>query len=186
MAKTLEARTAGGDIEVGDAGGEVELSTSGGDIRVGKVSGEARLSTAGGNLELKGATGRVVAKTSGGDIRLHSVTGSVEARTAGGEVEAEISPSGKGSSRLVSSGGRIRLFLAENAKASVEAMIRVHGSWGKRGDRYQVKSDFKADTYEKDEDDEEIRATYMINGGGERIDVETVNADIEIRKGKAR
>ncbi|MCU0453180.1 MAG: DUF4097 domain-containing protein [Bacteroidetes bacterium] len=186
VAKTLDARTAGGDIEVGDVGGEAKLSTSGGDIRVGKVSGEASLSTAGGNLELKGATGRVSAKTSGGDIRLHAVTGSVEARTAGGEVEAEISPSGKGSSRLVSSGGRIVLYLPENAKASVEATIRVHGSWGRRGDRYQVRSDFKADSYEKNEDDEEIRAGYSINGGGERIDLETVNADIEVRKGKAR
>lgn len=186
VAKTLDARTAGGDIEVGDVGGEAKLSTSGGDIRVGKVSGEASMSTAGGNLELKGATGRVTAKTSGGDIRLQGVTGSVEARTAGGEVEAEISPSGKGSSRLTSSGGRIVLYLPENAKASVEATIRVHGSWGRRADRYQVRSDFKADSYEKDEDDEEIRAIYSINGGGERIDLETVNADIEIRKGRAR
>ncbi len=186
VAKTLEARTAGGDIEVGDVGGEAKLSTSGGDIRVGRVSGEASMSTAGGNLELKGATGRVSAKTSGGDIRLQGVTGSVEARTAGGEVSAEISPAGKGSSRLVSSGGRIVLYLPENAKASVEATIRVHGSWGRRGDRYVVRSEFKEDTYVKDEDDEEIRASYTINGGGDRIDLETVNADIEIKKGKIR
>ncbi len=186
VAKSLDARTAGGDIEVGDVGGEADLSTSGGDVRVGKVSGEASLSTAGGNLELKGATGKVRAKTSGGDIRLQSVTGSVDAKTAGGEVEAELSPSGKGSSRLVSSGGRITLYLPEGAKASIEATIRVHGSWGRKGDRYQIRSDFKDDTYEKDDDDEEIRASYTINGGGERIELETVNADIEIKKGRGR
>ncbi|MEK6649742.1 MAG: DUF4097 family beta strand repeat-containing protein [Bacteroidota bacterium] len=186
VAKSLDARTAGGDIEVGDVGGEADLSTSGGDIRVGKVSGEASMSTAGGNLELKGATGKVRAKTSGGDIKLMAVTGSVDAKTAGGKVEAEVNPSGKGSSRLVSSGGRIVLYLPENAKANVEAVIRVHGSWGRRGDRYQVRSDFTSDKYDKDEDNEEIRAYYTINGGGERIELETVNADIEIRKGKMR
>lgn len=186
VAKTLEARTAGGDIEVGDVGGEAKVSTSGGDVRVGRVSGKASMATAGGNVELKGASGSVSARTSGGDIRLENVTGSAEAKTAGGEVEAEINPTGKGSSRLVSSGGRVKLVLPEGAKATVEAVIRVHGSWGRRSDRYVVRSEFKADSYDKDEDDEEIRAVYTINGGGERIELETVNSDIEIRKGKLR
>jgi hypothetical protein len=36
--------------------------------------------------------------------------------------------------------------------------------------------------YEKDEDGEEIRARYVLNGGGEDIRLETVNSDIKILK----
>ena len=186
VAKSLEAKTSGGDIEVGDVGGETSVSTSGGDIRVGSVSGKASLSTSGGNVELKGASGVVSARTSGGDIHLVNISGSVDARTSGGEVDAELNPTGKGSSRLVSSGGKIRLYLPEQAKATVEAAIRVHGSWGRRSDRYKIKSDFTAESYDRDEDEEEIRAVYKLNGGGERIELETVNSDIEILKSRKR
>jgi len=144
------------------------------------------MSTAGGDVHLEGASGTVSAKTAGGDIRLRGVTGVVEAKTAGGEVEAELNPSGKGSSRLVSSGGDVRLYIPESAKATIDATIRIHGSWGRRSQRYTIKSDFNAESFVKDDNDEEIRGIYKLNGGGERILLETVNADIIIRKGRMR
>ncbi len=180
--KTLKARTSGGDITVGDVGGEATVSTSGGDVSVGKVSGKASLSTAGGNVKLGGASGVVTAKTAGGDIRLDNISGSVEAKTAGGEVQAELIPSGKGKSRLLSSGGDVVLYLPENAKATIDARIRIHGWWGFGNPEYSIHSDFKPETYEKDKDAEEIRATYVLNGGGETITLETANSNIMIRK----
>lgn len=181
VGKRLDASTSGGDIEVGDVGGEARLSTSGGDVKVGKVSGDARLSTAGGDVELRGASGTVIAKTAGGDIRLENITGSIEAKTAGGDIRAELIPSGKGPSELKTAGGDIRLSVPENARATIEAVIRVEGRWSRRKN-YEVRSDFKADRYETSEDDEEIRAVYTLNGGGEKIYLETVNSNIEIRK----
>ena len=77
-------------------------------------------------------------------------------------------------------GGDIRLSVPENAKATIDAYIRIEGRWGSRHSRYQVRSDFKADTY--DEHDDEIHAVYKLNGGGEMIYLETVNSNIEIRK----
>ncbi len=181
VAKSLEAKTAGGDIQIGDVGGEARVSTSGGGISVGKVSGKVTMSTAGGDLELKGASGRVVARTSGGDVRLRGVTGSIEAKTAGGEVDAELVPSGKGDSKLTSAGGNIRLAVPENAKVTIEATIRIDG-WGRRAERYKVRSEFKQESYETDTDAGEIRAVYKLNGGGDLIELQTVNADIDIRK----
>lgn len=180
VGKRLVASTSGGDIDVGDVGGEAKLSTAGGEVKVGKVSGDARLSTAGGDIELRGASGKVVAKTAGGDIVLENVTGSIEAKTAGGDIRAELLPSGKGSSELKTAGGDIRLNIPENARATIEALIRLEGRWGLRRERYEVKSDFSATTYDKRED--EIHATYLLNGGGEKIYLETVNSNIEIRK----
>lgn len=182
VGKSLEAKTSGGDIEIGNVGGEARVSTSGGDIKMGKVSGKASMSTAGGNIELKGASGTVTAKTAGGDVRLENITGSIEAKTAGGEVDAELFPSGKGSSRLTSAGGNVKLRVPENAKVTIEAVIRVQDRWWKGSERYKIRSDFKSDTYVKDGEEDEIRATYILNGGGESIFLETVNADIDIKK----
>jgi hypothetical protein len=183
VSKTLDAKTAGGDINIGDVGGEARVSTSGGDVNVGKVTGKATLSTAGGDIELKGASGRVSARTSGGDVKLQNITGSIDAKTAGGEVEAELIPSGKGGSRLSSSGGDIRLYIDEKSKATIEATIRLDGwGWGSHKSRYVVKSEFPKESYETDEEGGEIRAVYQLNGGGEMIELSTSNSNIEIHK----
>ena len=181
VTKSLEARTAGGDINIGDVGGETRVSTSGGNVSVGKVSGKASLSTAGGNIELKGASGNVSARTSGGDVKLQNITGSIDAKTSGGEVDAELIPSGKGGSKLSSSGGDVRLYIDENSKATIEATIHLDG-WGWKKSRYVVKSEFPKESYETDEDGSEIRAVYKLNGGGEEIELSTSNSNIEIHK----
>ncbi|MEW5798228.1 MAG: DUF4097 family beta strand repeat-containing protein [Bacteroidota bacterium] len=186
VGKKLDARTSGGDIDVGDIGGDANLSTAGGDVRVGKVSGSANLRTAGGDVVLKGASGTVEAKSSGGDIDLKNITGSIDAKTAGGNIEAELNPSGKGDSELKTAGGDLKLYIPATAKATIEAVIRIRDDWGgSHRNKYDIRSDFKADTYDKRgnrEDTDEIRATYLLNGGGENIYLETVNGYIEIRK----
>jgi DUF4097 and DUF4098 domain-containing protein YvlB len=179
VGKTLRASTAGGDIEVGNVGGDATVSTAGGDIRVGKVTGSVTMKTAGGDIELRGGSGLIRAKTAGGDLRLTDLTGSVEGSTAGGDVMAELRPSGNGRSRLSSSGGDIVLFLPANAKATIDALIDIRGRWDE--EEYVIMSDFKAQTYDKDQTKKEIHATYILNGGGESIWLETVNGNIEIR-----
>jgi DUF4097 and DUF4098 domain-containing protein YvlB len=179
VGKTLVARTAGGDIEVGDVGGEATVSTAGGEIRIGKVTGSVTVKTAGGDIQLRGGSGLIRAKTAGGDINLSDLTGSVEASTAGGDVMAQLRPSGKGRSRLSSSGGDVIMFLTANAKANIDALIDVRGHYEE--DEYQILSDFKAQSHVKSSDSKEIHATYVLNGGGESIWLETVNGNIQIR-----
>lgn len=179
VGKKLDARTSGGDIEVGDIGGDANLSTAGGDLRIGKVSGSATVRTSGGDIELKGASGTVVAKTSGGDIDLANIDGTVDASTAGGNIAADLVPSGKGGSKLRSSGGDIRLNIPSTAKVTIDATIRIQRGWGSTK-KYEIRSDFKADTHDKNDD--EIRARYTVNGGGETIELVTVNGYIDIRK----
>ena len=185
VGKSLRASTSGGDISIGDVGGEANVSTSGGNIEMGKVSGTASMHTSGGDVSLRGASGSVKASTSGGDMRLEDVSGSIDASTSGGEIEAELYPSGTGRSRLASSAGTVKISIPANAKATIDATIHFGNSWSFWGggrDRYSVKSDFKADSYEKDEDAGEIRALYTINGGGSDISLSTSGADIIIRK----
>jgi DUF4097 and DUF4098 domain-containing protein YvlB len=182
VGSTLNARTAGGDIRIGNVGGEANATTAGGNVRVGVVSGSASLKTAGGDIECQGASGQVTARTAGGSLRLTNITGSVEASTAGGDVHAEINPGGNGTSKLSSSGGNVRLALPESARAVVNARIRLQRGWGgwlTRGN-YRINSDFRAQDQQIDEANNEIRAVYILNGGGERIDLETVNGNIDI------
>jgi DUF4097 and DUF4098 domain-containing protein YvlB len=177
----VKASTGGGSIDIGDVGGSATISTGGGDITIKSVSGSADLVTGGGSIELSHASGRVLAKTGGGDITLTDITGSVDAKTGGGSIEASLIPSGIGASRLLSSGGDLVLSLPETAKATVEARIRIRGRWDMNED-YEIISDFRSQNYTKDQEEKEIRAIYVLNGGGEKITLETVNGSIEIRK----
>lgn len=177
--KTLTAATAGGDISIEDVGGDAKVSTAGGDITVGKVSGSAAVKTAGGDIELRGASGKVAAKTAGGDIECVDVTGSLEAATAGGDVYAELNPKGDGMSTLETQGGDVRIVIPANAKATIDARIRIRSGWGDDED-YEIISDFTAESHDKDK--KLITARYVLNGGGPTIKLETVNGNIEIRK----
>ena len=177
--KTLTAATAGGDVSIEDVGGDARVSTAGGDIVVGKVSGSAAVKTAGGDIELRGASGKVEAKTAGGDIECANITGSLQAATAGGDVYAELDPKGGGASELETQGGDVRIVIPANAKATIDARIRIRRGWGDE-DEYQIISDFPAESHEKDK--KLITARYVLGGGGASIKLETVNGNIEIRK----
>jgi DUF4097 and DUF4098 domain-containing protein YvlB len=182
VGKSLNASTSGGDVEVGDVGGDATLSSSGGEVKVGKVSGSARLKTAGGDIELRSASGTVEAKTAGGNIRLENISGSIVAKTAGGDVVAELIPSGKGPSELRSSGGNVILSIPSNAKATIDATIELRYEWGRHRDDFDIHSDFKEESKTGDKDEQEIHAVYQLNGGGDRITLETTNGNIDIRK----
>ena len=182
VGKKIRATTSGGNISIGDVGGEATVSTSGGDISAGSVSGSASLSTSGGNVVLRGATGTVRATSAGGDLQLENITGTLEGNTAGGNIVAVLTPSKNGKSRLATAGGDIRLVVPEGAKATITARIRVSGWWRSQKDAYDIRSDFKMDKYEKDEQGHEIRATVLLNGGGDQITLEAASGNIEIRK----
>jgi hypothetical protein len=145
------------------------------------VSGSATLKTAGGDIELRGASGTVEAKTAGGDIECANVTGSITAATAGGDVYAELNPSGSGMNTLETAGGDVQIVLPADAKATVDARIKIRRGWGDDEEEYEILSDFPAETHEKDK--KLIRAHYVLGGGGATIRLETVNGNIEIRKG---
>ena len=109
----------------------------------------------------------------------------MDAETAGGDIEVELTPEGKRGSVLETKGGDIILLIPASAKVTILAEIRVHDrGWGDDGqwgyDEYDIVSDFKPES--KDKDKRGIRAKYVLNGGGPRVELETMNGDIEIRK----
>ncbi|MGD0337489.1 MAG: DUF4097 family beta strand repeat-containing protein [Bacteroidota bacterium] len=182
VGKNLKASTAGGNITFGEVRGTVDVHTAGGSIKGQKSSGKLTMKTAGGDIELLEGGLSVTAKTAGGNIRMHNITGSADARTAGGDVEVDLIPEGNDRSTLSTAGGRVVLSIPEDAKATIDARIRVEGRWKSRMNDYSIHSDFKASSEEKSEKEHEIRGSYILNGGGQQIDLKTVNSDIEIRR----
>lgn len=178
----LSAKTYGGDITTDFVGGNADVTTYGGDLKLRNVTGSARMETYGGDIILDGSEGRVDVETKGGDIKLTNIKGIIDAKTSAGDIQADLIPSGKGDSYLSSAHGKVDLRIPSSAKVTIEAIIKIRGGGWRSYDEddYDIRSDFKSTTYNKDDGD--IIATYEINGGGQKIKIRTVNSDIRIRK----
>ena len=134
--------------------------------------------TSGGNITVTQSNGPVRADTSGGNISLGPILGYIEADTSGGSIEAELGNVASGEDAHVdldSSGGDIELRIPAGHSADVTARIEV--SRRSRGD-YRIYTDFPLAI--SGEDDREVIGRGEINGGGDRINIETNNGDIRI------
>ncbi|RKY98061.1 MAG: hypothetical protein DRQ13_03945 [Ignavibacteriae bacterium] len=178
---SADISTAGGNISVKNVGGNADVSTAGGNISVQIVSGSAEINTAGGNLSLSSATGKVEANTAGGNIKLEDIHGFIDANTAGGNIYAELYPDGKNPSDLNTAGGNIELLVPSDAKATIIATFRVK-RWYDGEELDHIKSDFKESSIKRNKEDREVEVTYVLNGGGSTIELNTAMGDIEIRK----
>ena len=108
-AGAVQLRTGAGDLNVGTADGDAELSTGSGSVRIDRIDGAAVVKNSNGdtwigevtgNLQVNAANGRisvdraretVAAKSANGDVRLGEVAhGAVIAQTAMGKVEIGI------------------------------------------------------------------------------------------------
>jgi hypothetical protein len=175
---TAKITTSGGDIKLGNIGGELRAATSGGDIRVGSVNGYCKLASSGGDIHMEKCLGSLSAATSGGSISLLDVQGAVSAVTSGGDVVVELTGNPKEDSKLVTSGGKITVSVADNVHATVQATISYDSS--ERDNVYKVYSDFKV-TRERS-NDYELQKEYEINGGGSVVRLKTNGNDIVVKK----
>ncbi len=190
------ADTSGGNITVGEGGNRVELDTSGGTIRAGWALGpiiadtsggniylagsEVRVEadTSGGNIEVERSNGAVLADTSGGSITIRQARGPIRADTAGGRIDAELAAFAgdrDGSVELETAGGDVTIRIPASHSATIVADLEV--SRRRIGD-YRIYTDFPLTIQE--DDDGDILGRGDVNGGGDRISLETNNSDIHI------
>lgn len=182
LSKQVKMKTQGGDIKIGSAGTDSELFTFGGDIIVKYITGNSKLNTHGGDIKVDGAKGNVNAKTLGGDLRMLDINGSIDASTASGDILVELNPDNRKSSKLITQDGSITLRIPEKAKAEITAIARVTGSHNDEDEDVDdgILSDFKAKTH--DQNSQQIKDVYFLNGGGAKIQMESTNSGIKIRK----
>jgi DUF4097 and DUF4098 domain-containing protein YvlB len=182
----MNAKTGGGSITLRDAGGKVNASTGGGSVKVAGANEWIDISTGGGSVRVSGAKYGAKVKTGGGSVEMEDITGVVNVATGGGSISCELTPGEKGNSTLKTGGGDIQLSLPENAKCVVEATVHEGRGWGRHNKRYTIRSGFKADKFERTDEDGPIYASYTLNGGGPTITLETTESNIEIVKMSSR
>ncbi|MFI5357511.1 MAG: DUF4097 family beta strand repeat-containing protein [Opitutales bacterium] len=180
-------RTSGGDVQVGDLTGRVEVRTSGGDVTVGRIDGDVKVGTSGGDIQLAQATGAADLGTSGGevtvgsvggsakisssggDLHLGPVAGALQAHTSGGDVTAELKGPLKGDCSLGSSGGKVKVTVDRGVGFELEAAT----SGG------EVKAPGLSITLEQGRGSKS-RLAGAVNGGGPKLRLRSSGGDIVI------
>jgi hypothetical protein len=184
---SVDLKTSGGDIGVGDLGGTVLARTSGGEIKLGKIGGEIDATTSGGNVDLdvgkagvklstSGGTisaGRLVGpahlRTSGGDIKIGAAENTVSAHTSGGDVRATFEGPLKGDSSLTTSGGDVRATVAPSAGFHLAAST---SGGDVRADGFTIRIDHGGVG--------KSNLSGDVNGGGPLLELRTSGGDVNV------
>jgi DUF4097 and DUF4098 domain-containing protein YvlB len=86
MMTSLAVNTLGGDIDISEIQGAVELVSAGGDIRIENTRGRIYTKTYGGDTHAYQLEGKLDIRSAGGDIELRIITGDITIETAGGDI----------------------------------------------------------------------------------------------------
>lgn len=162
----MELSSSGGDISVKNSDGSLFASTSGGDIHIDNIQGDQKLTTSGGDISSSGFNGNLKASTSGGDVYLKGSNGKIDASTSGGEINLAYTGENMGI-KLFSSGGDISVKLPKDFNAHAD----LHASGG------DISCNFKATNIIK-----VSSSTYKadLNNGGNDLYVKTSGGDIVV------
>ena len=193
--------TGAGEIEIGSVGGGAKLRSYGGPLQVGEVAGPLTASTRagdivvdamrrGGALSTQGGTIRVLYSggparltSGGGDIIVRQSAAPVTAVTTSGDVSITVDPAMTTQTLDARTGkGNVILNVPPKFRADIDASI--------------VTSDPNADTIVSDIPGltitreqvggrTRVRAVGKLNGGGEKVVLQTTGGDIRILTGAA-
>jgi DUF4097 and DUF4098 domain-containing protein YvlB len=174
-----DVKTLGGDIRIGPVNGDLAAQTLAGDVRAAAIAGSARVETSGGDIRIERVGGGLEARTAGGDIVVPLVGGHVDAETAGGDVRIAVAVrEPRDGISIVNGGGDVALVLPADFKGSLDLTVEDADL-----SEPAVRSDFPEISITRK--DGSVRATGVINGGGEKVRVKTSSGTIRVRKGPA-
>ena len=194
----INASTMGGDVTYKNLkksdgrskGKEVKISTMGGEILVDDALFGADVNTMGGDIVIKSAGKFVVAQTMGGDIDVRKLDGGIDANTMGGDIDViMVGDPSKGDREvdLSTKGGEIHLTVPDGLSMEFDLKIEITHRKGE----YKIYCDFPIDIEGANGKDSSwdsrrnyIYGTGKVNGGKNKIRIDTVNGDIYIHKGK--
>jgi DUF4097 and DUF4098 domain-containing protein YvlB len=152
----IKTETVNSDISVAGTRGNIDLEAVNGDISLKNdqdESGEIQIETVNGEIEIN-----VLSLTNGGDIE-----------SVNGEISVRILENLKSRLSIETVNGEIELAVPKSAAFTLDAEAAMNGEietdWGDREDEQA----YPGGTFSKE-----------INGGGEKIKLETVNGSIEV------
>lgn len=182
---TVDVGTAGGNLVLGSIEGAVKGQTSGGNINLKESNGDAELRTSGGDLKIGSVQGNLIAKTSGGNINLDRIKGSVEAETSGGDIKVN---EAYGPVMARTSGGNVSAQLFEQPKAGCELKtsggnvnVTLAENLAVDVDAHtsggSIQSDFPGQMNKG-----KTKLTAQLNGGGPGLVLRTSGGDVKVLK----
>lgn len=181
VTKSLELSTAGGNIVIGKVGGRADISTAGGNINIDKLTNDADVSTAGGNILINESSSKLDVSTAGGNISLKNISGTIRGSTFSGDIYAELSSAGSLNGELSTNVGSIKLIIPEDAKVNILASVKSY-NWSEEDNIKNIESDFKAEISNFENEDRQITAKYIINGGVNPLYLSTTMGKIYLKK----
>jgi DUF4097 and DUF4098 domain-containing protein YvlB len=174
-----EVKTLGGDIQIGPVKGDLAAQTLAGSVRAISVGGKALVETSGGDIRIDRVDGGLDARSGGGDIVVPFVVGAVNARTAGGDVRIAVaSRQLREGISIVSGGGDVNLTLPADFRGNLDLTVTDADP-----DEISIRSDFPEISISRREGT--VRGTGAVNGGGEKVRVQTTSGTIRLRRGPA-
>jgi DUF4097 and DUF4098 domain-containing protein YvlB len=174
-----DVKTLGGDIQIGPVKGDLAAQTLAGNVRAISVGGAATVETSGGDIRIDRVDGGLEARTGGGDIVVPLVIGTVNARTAGGDVRIAVaSRQLREGISIQSGGGDVNLTLPADFRGNLDLTVTDADP-----DEISIRSDFPEISISRREGT--VRGTGAVNGGGEKVRVQTTSGTIRLRRGPA-
>ena len=174
-----DVKTLGGDIEIGPVQGDFAAQTLAGNVRAFSVAGKALVETSGGDIRIGRVGGALEARTGGGDIVVPIVVGAVNARTAGGDVRIAVaSRQLREGVTIQSGGGDVNLTLPSDFRGNLDLTVT-----GADPEEVSIRSDFPEVSISRR--DGTVRGTGAVNGGGQKVRVQTTSGTIRVQRGPA-
>jgi hypothetical protein len=174
--KDIDVSSGGGSITVEDGRGNTVIRTGGGNVALTKSTGKSTITTGGGNVSVANASGELSASTGGGNLTFKNVTGSIQGRTQAGDIYAELNPDVGTKTTLSTDTGNIDVALPATAKATI--LVRNQS----RSPLSSADSDITCEFGPAENTGSKNEKTFIINGGGGNISLETDMGKIRIRK----
>lgn len=166
----LDVEITGGDIDINQLVGQVEVRTSGGEIDLSSITGKINAKTSGGDIVVNDSEGNINVNTSGGDIDITYTDGQIKGKTSGGDVTVHFI---QGNVNVRTSGGGIALSNINGED--------IYGSTsGGDIDVEDIKGDIEVKTSGGDIDVEEVDGNFTGTTSGGEIDLYSVNGHVNI------
>jgi hypothetical protein len=175
------------DVDIDGAGGDVTVETVRGDVKLRGGSGYVRLQSIQGNITVERARARVEVRTNNDGIRLTDIAGdvtaeainggiileridssNVDASTVNGEIAFDGSIRDRGVYRLTTHNGVIDLAVPDRANATIN--VRTYNG------------EIRSSLPQPFQDSERHRSTLTLGNGSARIELESFNGAIRLRR----
>ena len=166
----VTAETVSGDISLRGGSEYVSLGSVEGDVQVDGATGRVQVGSVNGDVDLSNIRGRIVAETVNGDVSLERIESEdVEAGTVSGDVSFSGSIADRGRYRMTSHNGDLTVTVPERISATV-SVSTFNG---------EFESSFPVTLTEIRPGQ---RLTFTLGSGSARLELESFNGTIELRR----